>query len=330
MNDALVQDASPESIRAAVSLLAKGELVGIPTETVYGLAADATNAAAVTRIYNAKGRPANNPLIVHVPHPEAAEKLVGFEGHPWLRDEWNAATSLWPGPLTFVVPRSDQVLDEVTAGMTTVAIRVPSHPITRMLLDACPFPLAAPSANVSNYISPTTALHVAQGLSDHLSLVIDGGACESGVESTIVELTANGPRLLRPGGVSAEKLREVFGELRVDAKPRGETDALPAPGMLPKHYSPSKKMVFLEGSTMDPKERVGRLAFQPLSAEEAGAYHRVWTLSETGDLHEVARNLFAVMRDADSSDCDLLVIDRCAESGIGRAIMNRLNRAVAK
>ena len=184
----MIAAATDDAIRAAADHLAAGDLVGVPTETVYGLAADATDETAVRKIFAVKGRPPTNPLILHAVDAAAAAELVDFSNRPWLGESWDVASGFWPGPLTVVVPRARRVLSVVTAGRETVAVRVPNHPVMTRLLGRCEFPIAAPSANISNYISPTSARHVDEGLGDRIAMVLDGGPCDVGVESTIIEL----------------------------------------------------------------------------------------------------------------------------------------------
>ncbi|QEF96100.1 Threonylcarbamoyl-AMP synthase [Stieleria maiorica] len=340
MADSKIQSASAASIAEAAKLLADGQLVGVPTETVYGLAADATNPVAVRKIFQAKGRPANNPLIIHVESDQSARRWVRVDAPDWLADQWQRAATFWPGPLTVVVPRSADVVDEVTAGAPTVAVRVPSHPVMRALLAACDFPIAAPSANPSNYVSPTSAEHVRQGLGDKVAMILDGGECQCGLESTIIRLRSDGVELLRPGSISVEQLRNTFGTVIVpEATPKNPPAdgshqtappaAMPAPGMLAKHYSPTKPLRLVENwqpGEIEPA-RVARITFAPLSETDAAAFGWYRSLSQSGDLHEVARNLFTAIRQADATQCELIVIDRCDRIGIGRAIMDRIDRA---
>ncbi|QDV47355.1 Threonylcarbamoyl-AMP synthase [Stieleria neptunia] len=340
MSSAKIKAASNASISEAALHLAEGRLVGVPTETVYGLAADATNPVAVRKIFEAKGRPSNNPLIIHVDSAESARRWVHVDHPPWLADQWQRAAAFWPGPLTVVVPRSAEVVDEVTAGAPTVAIRVPSHPVMRSLLAACEFPIAAPSANPSNYVSPTCAEHVRQGLGDKVAMILDGGECQCGLESTIIRLRSEGVELLRPGSISVEQLQDAFGFVQLphedDANAAGDgsgrTDpvaAMPAPGMLAKHYSPTKPLRIVDAWQPEKLEpsRVARITFAPLPDAQAGRFGWYRSLSSTGDLNEVAQHLFTAIRQADATACELIVIDRCDRSGIGRAIMDRIDRA---
>jgi L-threonylcarbamoyladenylate synthase len=274
---------------------------------------------------------------------------------PSIRRQIDALSDLWPGPLTIVCPRGPRVPDEVTAGLPDVAVRVPSHGVALRLLAACEFPLAAPSANRSQYISPTLPGHVcdASGLAGHLSVVLDGGACLHGVESTIVKL-GDRPRLLRPGAVTVEQLAERLAVAPSDlhSAPRSPVgfpaDAtaarqpLLAPGMMAEHYAPATPLVLLRGTDAatgtDPADRVGqgrgaaigRISFCELSAEEAARYVIVETLSDRGDLGEVARHLFAALRRLDAAGLSAIHCDTCEPVGLGLAIMDRLRRAAAR
>ncbi|MCS7465552.1 L-threonylcarbamoyladenylate synthase [Stieleria sp. ICT_E10.1] len=340
MPSSKIKAASNASIAEAARLLADGQLVGVPTETVYGLAADATNSIAVRKIFQAKGRPANNPLIIHVDSEESARRWVRVDHLEWLAAQWRRAAAFWPGPLTVVVPRSADVVDEVTAGAPTVAVRVPSHPVMRSLLAACEFPIAAPSANPSNYVSPTCAEHVRQGLGDTVAMILDGGECECGLESTIIRLRRDGVELLRPGGLSVEQLQDAFGCVHLPhddaakaagdhSRPTDPVAPMPAPGMLAKHYAPTKPLRTVEAwrpTDIEPS-RVARIAFAPLPDDQAGRFGWYRTLSSSGDLNEVAQHLFTAIRQADATGCELIVIDRCERTGIGRAIMDRIDRA---
>ncbi|TWT79101.1 Threonylcarbamoyl-AMP synthase [Planctomycetes bacterium CA13] len=321
-----------ENLDWACELLSVGELVAIPTETVYGLAANAWDADAVMKIFAAKGRPANNPLIVHVASIDRMGEACAMPLAKPIQTQLNAISDLWPGPMTVVLPRHSRIPDCVTAGLDTVAVRIPSHPVALELLKRCPFPIAAPSANRSNYISPTAAEHCQSGLGESVSLILDGGACPFGVESTIIALEPEGPRLLRPGGISAEALSRRFDiSLSQLTRKRGQADRIEAPGMMREHYSPSKPLLLLFAP---PAERVpphtGRIAFGPIAAEEAARYEVVEVLSETTDLAEVARNLFAALRRMDQAAVQAIHVDTCQSVGVGRAIMDRLGRAAAR
>ena len=344
--------ANDESIARACEHLAAGRLIGVPTETVYGLAANAFDPVAVRRIFAAKGRPDNNPLIVHVADIDRLAEVVRWPLDRQVQRRLDAISDLWPGPLTVVLPRGEQIPDEVTAGLSTVAVRVPSHWAMQALLRRCPFPLAAPSANRSKYVSPTTAQHVLDGLSDRVAMVLDGGTCSVGLESTIVSLSPT-LRVLRPGVITAETLAQRWQvaaesllaaefptsaktptskELSTLASRSADGDAptvLEAPGMMLQHYSPTTPLAFVDTEPVGSAERIGRIAFTPLSHELQSQYAVVRVLSETGDLREVASRLFASLRELDSLQLDRIVVDQCVNEGIGRAIMDRLRRGVA-
>ncbi len=366
----LILPPTDESLTLAAEALAADRLVGMPTETVYGLAANAWRPSAVRGIFAAKGRPSSNPLIVHVASVERLSDAIAWPPSPVVARQLERLADFWPGPLTVVCPRSSKIPDEVTAGLPTVAVRIPGHEIARKLLQRCPFPLAAPSANRSGYISPTLAEHVCDrsGLGDAVSLVLDGGPCLHGVESTIL-LLGEHPRLLRPGSITAEQLAERLGiaesALRLSPEPHNSfaaagipqgstvdpsTDAaLLGPGMLREHYAPTTPLVLIDPTaspdarlaliSQGPADRpagnpsgngLGRISFRELSPREAAPYRVVETLSHRGDLVEVARNLFAALRRLDAMGLAAIHCDTCQPLGLGRAIMDRLDRAAAR
>jgi len=236
------------AVEEAVRLLKAGEVVALPTETVYGLAANAFSPDAVAKIFKVKGRPSSNPIIVHVSSISMAKKCV----RQWTTDAQKLANNFWPGPLTIVLPKSDIIPPIVTAGGETVGIRFPSHPVIRKVIDKCGFPLAAPSANISSRISPTTAEHVFKQLGDKIKLIVDGGPCAVGIESTVFDITSQPPRVLRPGIIHEESL---FAALGRRIQPTNSTDAqhgvLRSPGLLKKHYAPLAKLICMEWKTLD-------------------------------------------------------------------------------
>jgi len=339
----LIYPATDETIARAAQLLAAGNLVGMPTETVYGLAANAWDASAVLKIFAAKTRPPSNPLIVHVASIDRLSDAIAWPPTPQVQRQLDAIVDLWPGPLTVVCPRNERVPNEVTAGRSTVAVRVPAHDVALAILEACAFPIAAPSANRSKYVSPTHAEHLygPGGIAEHIAMVIDGGPCRWGVESTIVKLGDEVPTLLRPGAVPLQELADRFG---VDAEamllPETIVEGEPlAPGMMKEHYSPRTRLLLLDRmdmpgpdspATTDGKYRAGRIAFQPISKDEADGYSAVEILSSSGDLREVAHHLFAAMRRLDGELLDVIHCDTCSSGGIGHAIMDRLRRAAAR
>ena len=294
---------SDEAIAEAARLLLAGQPVAIPTETVYGLAADATNAEAVARIYAAKGRPRFNPLIVHVPNLEAAERIGKFD-----REARKLAQKYWPGPLTLVVPLVEgaAIPGIVTAGLQTIALRVPAHPAMQALLKACGRPLAAPSANASGLISPTRASHVMASLKGRIPLVIDGGATQRGIESTIVAATDGHLRLLRRGPIE------------VEAAEVKRASAIEAPGQLASHYAPKKPLRLDATEAADGEYLIG---FGPVRGNV--------TLSETGDPVEAAARLFDLLHQADAAPQQRIAIAPVPGDGIAAAIRDRLKRAAA-
>ncbi|QGZ36356.1 L-threonylcarbamoyladenylate synthase [Stappia indica] len=307
---------------AAVADILAGRLVAVPTETVYGLAADATNAHACAAIYAAKGRPSFNPLIAHVASSEAAE-------HHGILDERarKLAAAFWPGPLTMVVPKrpGGPVCDLATAGLDTIALRVPAAAIMRELSQACGRPIAAPSANRSGRISGTTADAVAGDLGEHLALLIDAGPTPVGLESTIIGLAGNRATLLRPGGIAREEIEAVLGE-RLAAPAQSARAAPEAPGMLTSHYAP-RAGLRLNAAHVEPGEAL--LAFGtplPAGAERASA---IAQMSESGDLQEAAANLFTAMRRLDADGVARIAAMPVPETGLGEAINDRLRRAAA-
>ncbi len=313
----IVLEAGDDAIRRGADLLRRGELVAFPTETVYGLGALAGSDTAVAKVFAAKGRPAHNPLIVHVAGVAAARRVGLLDA----RAEALAAR-FWPGPLTVVVRRAPgaSVSALATAGLATVALRVPAHPVALALLRAVGAPVVAPSANPSGRVSPTTAAHVAAELGDRVALILDGGPCRVGVESTVVDVVVDPPRLLRPGGVSREALEAVVGPVAVAA---GSAERPSSPGQLLVHYAPRLPL---------------RLGATAVGADEAllafgddvppGAL-LMRNLSPTGDLAEAAANLFAMLRELDASGARAIAVVPIPEAGLGEAINDRLRRAAA-
>ncbi|KUR72261.1 translation factor Sua5 [Novosphingobium fuchskuhlense] len=302
--------ATAEAVAKAARVLAAGGTVAVPTETVYGLAARADQAEAVAGIYRAKGRPDFNPLIVHVLDFAAAERLAHFDGHARA-----LATAFWPGPLTMVLPlRADAPLAAaVSAGLPTVALRVPDHPVMRALLKAANLPLAAPSANRSGGVSPTCAAHVTASLGERADLILDGGATDQGLESTIVAVRpGSGWQILRPGPVSGAAISALLGA----AASPGEERGIEAPGQLASHYAPGKP-VRLHALTAEPGEFL--IGF--------GDVHGAISLSASGDLAEAAARLYACLHLAAAADEPRIAVAPIPEQGIGIAINDRLRRA---
>ena len=314
--------AGEAAVAAAAHSLAAGGLVAFPTETVYGLGADATNAAAIARLYQAKGRPSFNPLIAHVRDLAAARLVARFEARAIA-----LAEAFWPGPLTLVLPKTKNcaVADLATAGLDSVAIRVPAHPLARAILRAFGGPVVAPSANLSGHVSPTTAAHVQNDLTGRIDLIVDGGAVEVGVESTIVGCFDE-PMLLRPGGVPRGEIERVLGRALVQPPEDADNDTSQplAPGMLASHYAP-RTAVRLNASSVQPGEAL--LAFGPATVPGVDAARSVMNLSARGDLNEAAANLFGYLRTLDTKGAHRIAVMPVPGHELGEAINDRLRRA---
>jgi L-threonylcarbamoyladenylate synthase len=327
------------AVARAVELLKAGELVALPTETVYGLAANAFEAAAVARIYEAKGRPAHNPIIVHVATPELARRCVAA----WPDVAARLARAFWPGPLTLVLPRSAEIPDVVTAGGPTVGVRWPAHPFMQEVIRACGFPLAAPSANRANELSPTCAEHVRKSLGDRVRLIVDGGPCQVGIESTVLDLTTSPPQVLRPGMIHEESLRAAAGmEVREPVVPgqciTGAAEPARSPGQLPKHYSPRARLAVLQWENDADLRR--QLARRPGFRDEAAGcvlahahipspegFARVSVIPH--DPEAFARALYAELHRCDDLGAAWVVIEALPDGPEWRGIADRLARASA-
>jgi len=308
------------TIAQAARLILAGELVAFPTETVYGLGGDATNERAVAAIFEAKGRPQFNPLISHVLDAGEARRLVR-----WNETADKLAARFWPGPLTLVLPRAKDspIALLATAGLDTVAVRAPAHALAQALIRAVGRPLAAPSANRSGAVSPTRAEHVAESLGERVKMILDGGPCVVGLESTVLDLTTAPPTLLRPGGATREAIEAVIGPIALsDAIPSGNS-ARKSPGQLESHYAPGRP-VRLNASTVAADE--GLLAFGPDGP--SGALLTL-NLSPRGELAEAAANLFAMLRALDRPDIGRIAVMPIPQTGLGLAINDRLRRAAA-
>ncbi len=314
-----------KNIDNAAEFLRSGELVAIPTETVYGLAGNALNDSVITRIFEVKNRPAFDPLIIHVPGLEAAGRYV-LE----IPDEARKlANQFWPGPLTIILKKSEIISDLATAGLDTVGIRSPRHPLTQSLLAVIDFPLAAPSANPFGYVSPTSAEHVNEQLGSKIPYILNGGRCKIGIESTIVDLSHRKPTVLRKGGILLEEISNVLG-CPVDVSVYS-TSRPAAPGQLQSHYAtrvPIKLANINEELGYIDKKKTGVLSFRRrYSGFEPG---HLKILSPSGKLDEAARNLFHYLRELDKKPIDLILAEELPEEGLGRAINDRLRRAAEK
>ncbi|MEX2591087.1 MAG: L-threonylcarbamoyladenylate synthase [Chitinophagales bacterium] len=311
-----------KNIAVAKAALEAGELVAIPTETVYGLAANALDSKSVVKIFEAKNRPFFNPLIVHIGLAENLEELTNSK--PAYVDK--LIEEFWPGPLTLVLPKSNKVPDIVSGGLDTVAVRMPNHAMTLELLQSLNFPLAAPSANPFKYISPTTAEHVAAQMGDKVSYILDGGACKVGVESTIVKCLDDKILLLREGKIQAEEI-EAFTGIKAE-KVKTNNEKPEAPGMLSTHYAPNSKILIGNIADLIEKysdKKLGILSFSEKYTAENILYQEI--LSSKENLSEAAANFFSALRNLDAAHVDLILAEYLPEEGIGRAVNDRLRRA---
>ncbi len=328
-----------EAIAEAARLLENGELVAFPTETVYGLGANALDETAVAKIFKAKGRPSDNPLIVHVASAEAAQPLC------YINERAKALmAAFWPGPLTLLLPKKPVIPAATNAGLPSVAIRLPRHPVARAMLAACRVPIAAPSANVSGRPSPTTAQHVLEDLEGRVSLILDGGPCEVGLESTVLDLTAETPTIVRPGCVTLEMLQAVLPDVRVAPsvmRPLASGEKAVSPGMMYRHYAPQGQLTLVKGEP----ERVraaclrlyadavgqGRKACVLTFEEHATGYEgcETYSLGKLAQPETLAHTLFAALRQMDAEKVEMIFCEAVDTQGIGLALMNRLNRAAS-
>lgn len=319
-------------IALAADILKSGGLVGIPTETVYGLGANGLDPDAVARIFEAKGRPQDNPLILHIPSADWLERYC--ENIP--QDAYILADQFWPGPLTMILKRKDVVPDVVTAGLDTVGMRCPDHAVCRAIIDRADIPVAAPSGNRSGRPSPTTAHHMMTDMDGKIDAIVDGGACTVGVESTIVDLTGEVPRLLRPGGITLEQLEQVLGKVEVDAAVRrlmGEGEQPRAPGMKYRHYAPKAPVTVVKGSPEETAQYIashvqagcGVICFDEYADRFTG--YTIKTLGRSDDSAEQARHVFDALRFFDDTDVTEIWAQCPDEHGVGLAVANRLNKA---
>jgi len=308
-------------IEKAASLLEKGELVAIPTETVYGLAGNALNTSAVVKIFEAKNRPQFDPLIVHVKGISNAEEYAEE-----ITEQARAlATQFWPGPLTLLLKKKNMIPDLVTSGLDTVGLRCPNHSLTQQLLNRLSFPLAAPSANPFGYVSPTTALHVNDQLGDKIQYILDGGPCKVGIESTIIGFEENGPIVFRFGGLSLEQIQSIVGKVKAQTH---STSNPKAPGQLKSHYAPGKKVILGNIETLlqqYPLKSSGILSFQ----KKYNSPFQI-ILSPSGNIEEAAQNLFSALRSFDKMPVNAILAELVPDTGLGKAINDRLRRAAAE
>ena len=322
-----------EALDRAGALLRAGEVVAFPTETVYGLGANALDAAAVDKIFAAKGRPGDNPLIVHICR---AQELTALIAHAPDARAQALMDAYWPGPMTLIFPKSERVPARVTAGLDTVAVRMPAHPVARALIERAGVPIAAPSANRSGRPSPTTAQDVLEDMNGRVPLILDGGACGVGLESTVVDLSAGMPRVLRPGGVTQRQIEAVAGACEIDRAvlaPLGEGETPRSPGMKYKHYAPRGEVTVFRGAGA--AEAIMRRYDQSedalILALEANLplYGARRTLCLGANARDMAANLFHALREADRLGAKTILCESVEPTGVGLAVMNRLMRAAA-
>ena len=327
-----------ESVALGARLIREGELVGFPTETVYGLGANALDARAVAKIFEAKGRPQDNPLITHVACVEEIPPLV--RAIPAAARKLMEA--FWPGPMTLILPKADCIPDAVRAGLDTVGMRCPAHPLCRAVIQAADVPVAAPSGNTSGRPSPTTAAHMLEDMDGRIPLILDGGACQVGVESSVIDATGEVPVILRPGGITPEMVERVLGHVRVDEhvmSPLREGDVARSPGMKYKHYAPKAKTVIFSGAPEHVVSAICRRYDEQTAKGERVAIlgldeHRYGdrtfiSLGSEKRPQEAAARLFAALRELDERGDTVALCEAVDTAGIGLAVMNRMGRAAA-
>ncbi|MFW5980421.1 MAG: L-threonylcarbamoyladenylate synthase [Halanaerobiaceae bacterium] len=328
-----------EIIKKGAQLLQQGEIVAFPTETVYGLGADAGSARAVQKIFKAKGRPQDNPLIVHIGDKKML-KYITREKIPGSARKLMDA--FWPGPLTLIFSRNDIISTRTTAGLNTVAVRMPAHPVALALIKLSQLPVAAPSANSSGYPSPTRAEHVYDDLNTKIPLIIDGGACEVGVESTVIKLEKNKPVILRPGGITREQISRILNREVVNDNQVKKDQTPASPGMKYRHYSPATPLKIITGKITENKIRdISKQAKNIILVvtEETKNHLKqnkkgqllprldIVTMGSLNDLKQIAHNIFSIIRELDKKEFDLIIVEAVPENGLGEAIMNRLYKA---
>ncbi|MFW6007597.1 MAG: L-threonylcarbamoyladenylate synthase [Halanaerobiales bacterium] len=340
-NDNIKKIKKLSPVKKAAVLLNQGEIVAFPTETVYGLGANATSSEAVKKIFKAKGRPQDNPLIVHIGNQRQLKNLISGKIPPAAQ---KLIKAFWPGPLTLVFPKSEVISDKTTAGLDTVAVRMPSHPVARAIIELSNLTVAAPSANSSGFPSPTRAEHVYNDLNQKIPLIIDGGPCEVGVESTVVKLEGEIPVILRPGGITGDQIFRVLGQ-KIKRKHKVKNKETPAsPGMKYRHYSPSTTLKIISGKTekilkneiFKKQLKIAILLteesaeiFKNTSVGQVQAEVVIKNMGSEKNMQEIARNLFLILRELDKKGFDLILVEAVPETGLGEAIMNRLWKAAA-
>ncbi|WP_027408034.1 L-threonylcarbamoyladenylate synthase [Anoxybacteroides tepidamans] len=332
VDNAVDKKGSYSQISQAATLLRENEVVAFPTETVYGLGANATSTIAVKKIFQAKGRPSDNPLIVHIADRKQLEEIA-VDIPPVAN---TLIEHFWPGPLTLILKKRENVIcDEVTAGLSTIAVRMPDHPVALALIQESGLPLAAPSANLSGRPSPTSAMHVLTDLNGKIAGVVDAGVTGIGVESTVLDCTAEIPTILRPGGVTKEELEKIIGHVNMDAALFAGDKVPKSPGMKYTHYAPKSPLIIVDGSPsflqqlVDQQRALGKKV-GVLTTEEHEHFYKadvVLACGKRADLYTVASCLYGALRAFDETDVEVIYSERFPQEGIGTAIMNRLNKA---
>lgn len=308
-------------VKKAAKILSEGGLVAIPTETVYGLAANAFNEEAVTSIFKAKNRPSFDPLITHIADVNQLDNLV----IQIPEEAKSLIKKFWPGPLTIVLPKTEKISDLITSGLDSAAFRIPKHPLTKLLLNEINFPLVAPSANPFTYVSPTTAQHVADQLGEKVDYILDGGPCSIGIESTIISFTNSTPKILRLGGLGAEEIEQTIGKVDIQTHSNSKPQA---PGMLSSHYSPGVEIKVGDITnliTENSGKKIGIISFKKPFPDYLNS-----VLAPSGNLSEAAQNLFKSLRWMGNQQVDIILTEFVPDHGLGRAINDRLKRASSK
>lgn len=323
----MILPATDYNIEKAADLLRQAKLIAFPTETVYGLGANVFSPEAVAKIFEVKARPLFDPLIVHLADSKQLKDVANVDNEK-LQQKVKALSVFWPGPLTLVLPANPSVPTLVRADLPSVAVRIPNHSVALKLIQSCGFPLAAPSANPFSYVSPTRAEHVEEHLGNYIEFTLDGGACQVGIESTILSLLDEAATILRPGAITLEMLRPILGEVSYQTSVSSNKPI--APGQLKTHYAPRTPMAFAsDKSALFEKSRIGLISFQkPQGLTQK--FEVLRCLSDRGDLQSIGQKLFDTIRELDKLGLDLILIDTCKEQDFGVAIMDRLRRACAK
>ena len=323
----MIKEATEDNILEAAALIKQGKCVAFPTETVYGLGANALDEAAVKKIFKIKGRPSNNPIIVHLSSVKDIAQVANLKDE-LIKSRFESLNKFWPGPLTVIVPKKNIVPDIVTAGLKNIGVRIPSHPIALSLIKKAEVPIAAPSANSSTYVSPTQATHVADCLGEKVDIILDGGSSEIGIESTVIDISGTVPTILRPGTITKEQISEVLPDVILKDEVTKAEEML-SPGLLPKHYSPKtpvKLLSNIEISNLPEKSALVSFRSQH-EADIQDAFELISPLTAHGDLKEAASRLYSTLRNLDKSGVEIIVIEDCHDKGLGQALQNRLKRA---